>query len=140
MTGELSISDVARVFSLRTSALRYYEEIGILPPPLRKNGQRRYDRSVLFRLAVIEFARQTGFTLDEISELFGGFQSATRPPSRWRKLSKRKITELRTRMKRLKLMETLLNQMQNCRCDALEECGEKLLSLRSAARARAQLE
>jgi len=139
MPEEFEISDVARVFGLRTSAIRYYEEIGVLPPPLRKNGQRRYDRSALFRLAVIEFARQTGFTLDEIRELFGGFRPPTRPPQRWRKLSERKIAELRARMKHLKLMETLLKQMQHCRCDALEECGEKLLSRRSA-RPRAQLE
>src|SRR5919108_2676927 len=137
MSEELAISDVARVFGLRTSAIRYYEDIGVLPPPMRKNGQRRYDRSILFRLAVIERARQTGFTLDEIRELFGGFQPATRPPQRWRKLSERKIAELQARMKRLKVMETLLKQMQHCRCDVLEECGEKLLSRRSAERAHA---
>jgi MerR family redox-sensitive transcriptional activator SoxR len=133
---EFAISDVARRFGLRTSTIRYYEEIGVLPPPLRKNGRRRYDRSVLVRLAVIERARQAGFTLDEIRELFGGFQPATRPPQRWRKLSERKIAELRVRMERLKLMETLLRQMQHCRCDALEECGEELLALKSVERAQ----
>jgi MerR family redox-sensitive transcriptional activator SoxR len=137
---ELAISDVARVFGLKTSAIRYYEEIGVLPPPIRKNGRRRYDRSVLFRLAVIEFARKTGFTLNEIRQLFGGFGPATRPPQRWCKLSERKITELRTRMNRLKMMETLLKQMQRCRCDALEECGEKLLSIRSKERTTSRLD
>jgi MerR family transcriptional regulator, redox-sensitive transcriptional activator SoxR len=127
----LAISDVARVFGLRTSAIRYYEQIGILPPPMRKNGQRRYDKSVLFRLEVVQRARELGFTLGEIRELFFGFQSATRPPKRWHELSERKIAELRIRMKQLKLMETLLKQMQGCRCNALEECGEKLLSKRS---------
>jgi len=37
------------------------------------------------------------------------------------------IAELRNRMKRLKTMETLLKRVENCRCDALEECGEKIL-------------
>jgi MerR family transcriptional regulator, redox-sensitive transcriptional activator SoxR len=127
----LAISDVARVFGLRTSAIRYYEQIGILPPPMRKNGQRRYEKSVLFRLEVVQRARESGFTLEEIRELFFGFQPATPPPKRWHKLSERKIAELRIRMKQLKLMETLLKQMQGCRCNALEECGEKLLSKRS---------
>jgi len=72
VTKDLAISDVARVFGLRTSAIRYYEQIGILPPPFRKNGQRRYNNSVLFRLAVVQRARETGFTLDEIRELFFG--------------------------------------------------------------------
>jgi MerR family transcriptional regulator, redox-sensitive transcriptional activator SoxR len=138
VANHLAISDVARVFGLRTSAIRYYEQIGILPTPTRENGRRRYDKSALFRLEVVQRARQSGFTLDEIRELFFGFQPATPPPKRWHKLSERKIAELRIRMKQLKLMETLLNQIQGCRCNALEECGEKLLSKRSRERVRAR--
>jgi len=123
----LAISEVARVFGLRTSAIRYYEQIGILPQPPRKNGQRCYDTSVLCRLAVVQRAREMGFTLDEIRELFFGFEPGTSPPNRWHQLSKRKIVELRNRMKRLKVMETLLKRMEKCHCAALEECGEKLL-------------
>jgi len=123
----LAISEVARVFGLRTSAIRYYEQIGILPPPLRKNGQRCYDKSVLYRLAVVQRGREMGFTLDEIRELFFGFEPGTSPPKRWHQVSKRKIAELRNRMKRLKMMETLLKRMEKCHCAALEECGEKLL-------------
>ena len=128
---DLAISDVARVFGLRTSAIRYYEQIGILPPPMRKNGQRRYNDSVLFRLAVVQRARETGFTLEEIRELFFGFPPGTPPPKRWHQLSQRKIAELRNRIKRLKLMETLLKGVENCHCDALDECGEKILRQRS---------
>jgi DNA-binding transcriptional MerR regulator len=50
---DMPISDIARVFGLRTSAIRYYEQIGILPRPMRKNGRRRYDDSAIFRLAVV---------------------------------------------------------------------------------------
>ena len=131
----MAISDVARVFGLRTSAIRYYEQIGILPRPVRKNGQRRYDKSTLFRLAVVRRARETGFTLEEIGELFFGFPVGTPPPKRWHQLSQRKIAELRERMKRLQLMETLLKRMKECRCDALEDCGEKLLRLKEQGKA-----
>ena len=127
MTEDLAISDVARVFGLRTSAIRYYEQIGILPPATRKNGQRRYNSTVLFRLAVVQRARETGFTLEEIRELFFGFAPGTRPPKRWHDLSRRKLVELRDRIKRLKLMERLLKRVENCRCDALDECGKKIL-------------
>ena len=129
---DLAISDVARAFGLRTSAIRYYEQIGILPPAMRKNGQRRYDNSALFRLAVVQRARETGFTLEEIRELFFGFPPGTPPPKRWHQLSQRKIAELQERMKRLKLMETLLKRVETCRCDALDECGEKILQQRSS--------
>ena len=74
MAEDLSISDVARVFGLRTSAIRYYEQIGILPSPMRKNGQRRYNKSALSRLAVVQRARETGFTLEEIRELPDGYE------------------------------------------------------------------
>jgi len=49
------------------------------------------------------------------------------PPKRWHQLSQRKIAELRERMKRLQLMETLLKRVEDCRCRALEDCGEKIL-------------
>ena len=124
---DLAISDVARVFGLRTSAIRFYEQIGILPPAMRKNGQRRYNNTVLFRLAVVQRARETGFTLEEIRELFFGFPPGTPPPKRWHDLSQRKLVELRDRMKRLKLMEKLLKRVEDCRCDALDECGKKIL-------------
>ena len=75
-----------------------------MPPPLRKNGQRCYDNSILCRLAVVQRAREMGFTLDEIRELFFVFEPGTSPPNRWHQLSKRKIAELRNRMKRLKVM------------------------------------
>ncbi|PYJ88685.1 MAG: MerR family transcriptional regulator, partial [Verrucomicrobia bacterium] len=121
MGNDLAIAEVARVFGIRTSAIRYYEKIGILPLPSRRSGQRRYGESVLFRLAVIQRARETGFTLDEIRRLFFGFRPGTRPPKRWRQLSERKLTELQDRMERLKTMETLLKRMENCRCRALDE-------------------
>ena len=127
MENDLAIAEVARVFGIRTSAIRYYEKIGILPLPSRRSGQRRYGESVLFRLAVIQRARETGFTLDEIRRLFFGFRPGTRPPKRWRELSERKLTELQDRMERLKTMETLLKRLENCRCSALDECGKKLL-------------
>ena len=55
-----SISEVAREVGLRPSAIRYYEQIGILPSIQRTSGQRRYDTASLHRLAVIQRARRTG--------------------------------------------------------------------------------
>jgi MerR family transcriptional regulator, redox-sensitive transcriptional activator SoxR len=75
---QLTISEVARQVGLKPSAIRYYEELGILPSPERISGQRRYDRTVLYRLAIVQRARQAGFALDEIRALFFGFQDGTR--------------------------------------------------------------
>jgi len=123
----LTISEVACELGLRPSALRYYERVGILPPARRISGQRRYDESVFERLAIILRAQQTGFTLTEISELFGGFPKDSPPSERWRELSERKLKELSIAVERIKTMQNLLRRMKNCRCEALDECGRKII-------------
>ena len=55
---------------MRTSTLRYYESIGLLPAPQRVSGRRRYDAGVLQRLEIIRTAQQAGFTLAELRVLF----------------------------------------------------------------------
>jgi len=63
-------------------------------PAERLSGQRRYNATVLYRLAIIQRARQLGFTLGEIRQLFFGFRDLTRPSHRWRILAQRKLAEL----------------------------------------------
>lgn len=122
---QLTISEVARQVGLQPSAIRYYERIGILPPAQRISGQRRYDTAVLYRLAVIQWARQVGFTLEEIRQLFFGFRNVTRASERWQKLSRRKLVELDVLMDGIKTVRRLLEKMmQTCRCDTLEQCGK----------------
>ena len=122
---QLTISEVARQVGLQASAIRYYERIGILLPAQRISGQRRYEPTVLYRLAVIQRARQIGFTLDEIRQLFFGFRNLTRASERWQKLSRRKLAELDGLMDGIKTVRRLLEKMmQNCRCDTLEQCGK----------------
>jgi MerR family redox-sensitive transcriptional activator SoxR len=119
------ISEVARQVGLQPSAIRYYEQIGLLPPAQRISGQRRYDTTVLYRLAVIQRARQIGFTLDEIRQLFFGFRSVTPASERWQELSRRKLAELDGLMDRIQTVQHLLKKMQqNCRCDTLDQCGK----------------
>jgi MerR family transcriptional regulator, redox-sensitive transcriptional activator SoxR len=121
---QLTISEVARKIRLRPSAIRYYERIGLLPRAERLSGQRRYDASVLYRLAIIQRARQLGFSLREIRQLFFGFREVTRPPARWRKLSQRKLAELDQLMDAIKAVRALLKElMTKCHCDTLDQCG-----------------
>jgi MerR family redox-sensitive transcriptional activator SoxR len=122
---QLTISEVARQIRLRPSAIRYYERIGLLPPAERQSGQRRYDLTVLYRLAIIQRARQLGFTLTEIRHLFFGFRDVTRPSERWRALSQRKLAELSQLMDGIRAVQGVLKKlMTKCRCDTLDECGK----------------
>ena len=127
----MQISEIARQAGIRASAIRYYERIGLLLPAQRVSGQRRYDRSVLGRLAIIERARECGFALAEIQQLFFGFAKDMRPTARWRKLAGAKLRELDELAQRIKTMKGLIVRWQkNCNCDALEECGRRLLAKR----------
>ena len=122
---QLTVSEVARQLGLRPSAIRYYERIGVLLPAQRISGQRRYDTTVLHRLAAIQRARQIGFTLNEIRRLFFGFRDDTPASKRWQELSRRKLVELESQLERIKTMQHLLRRMtQCCRCDTLDECGK----------------
>jgi len=123
----LTISEVARQVGLQASAIRYYEEIGLLPPAARLSGQRRYDMTAVHRLAVVQRARQLGFTLGEIRLLFFGFRDDFRASQRWQKLSRKKLEELDTMMSRIRAMQRLLNRMNaNCRCETLNDCGKAI--------------
>jgi len=121
----MTISEVARQVGLQASAIRYYERIGLLPRAPRISGQRRYDITALYRLAIIQRARQLGFTLTEIRHLFFGFREITRPSERWRTLSNKKLVELDHLMDGIKAVRGVLKKlMTKCRCDTLDQCGK----------------
>jgi MerR family redox-sensitive transcriptional activator SoxR len=118
----MTIGEVARQVGIATSAIRYYEEIDLLPPPARVNGRRRYDWSAVQRLCVIEYAQQAGFTLGEIRELFFGFVAGTHPRERWEALARRKLAELEEQRRRMRAMEELLREGLRCGCLTIEQC------------------
>jgi MerR family redox-sensitive transcriptional activator SoxR len=121
----LTISQVAKQVGLRTSAIRYYEQIGLLDAAERIGGQRRYDTSVFYRLSIVQRAQQAGFTLEEVHELLTGFVPGTPVPERWKQLSTRKLEELAAKISEIQFMQGLLkDMMNNCHCDTLETCGK----------------
>lgn len=125
---ELTISEIGRRSGLRPSAIRYYEQEKILPPTRRVRGQRRYDASILNRLAVIRKAQEAGFTLQEIRQLLLGAGRSAPISARWRKLAEVKIKELDARMEQIRTMKDLLVRLQACcRCETVEECGAGIL-------------
>jgi MerR family redox-sensitive transcriptional activator SoxR len=132
--GEMSISEVARKAGLRASTIRYYEQIQVMRPAPRAGGKRRYDSTVLYRLAVIERARQLGFTLNEIRQLFFSFRPAMKASARWRSLSRQKLAELEELAETLRTMQKLLRRLiTNCHCESLEQCGKAIFGRGRAA-------
>lgn len=119
---EMTIGYVARQAGIRPSALRYYESIGLLPPPARVSGRRRYDPTVLQRLAVIHLAKRAGFTVEEIRTLLHGFGVETPPSARWRALAEQKLVQVDALIRRAEDMRRLLEEGLNCGCVRFEDC------------------
>ena len=118
-TERLSISEVAAASGLRPSALRYYEEAGLVAPAERRGGRRYYDPSVLGRLGLIGLCQDSGFSIAEIGALLDGTGDRTR----WRQAAAAKLDELDERLARLEEMRSRLEAALSCGCADLDHCG-----------------
>lgn len=125
----LTVGEAAKRVGMRTSALRYYESVGLIAPPKRVSGQRRYEMSVLKTLALIQTAQEAGFTIAEIHALFHDFPTAAPPPERWQTLAQQKMDEIDALIRRAQAMKRLLKSMMACECANLDECAERIASV-----------
>ena len=125
-TESLPIGEVARRAGLESSAIRYYESLGLIPEPQRVGGKRRYDASVFEWLSLIALAREAGFTMAEIKRLVTGFTPGTRPAARWEELATRKLAEIDALVARAERMRAVLRVALDCGCFRLEDCGALL--------------
>lgn len=126
MADEMAIGEVARRAGIRASAIRYYEQVGLLPAPSRMSGQRRYAPDILDRLALIQFAQQAGFTVAEIRTLFEGFEDETPISARWQVLAQQKLAEVDALVERAERMRMLLAQALECGCLRVEDCARAI--------------
>lgn len=128
----LSIGEVAKRSGVRASALRYYEEAGILPATARVGGRRRYQADIIARIDVLRFAQQAGFTLNEIKALFQGFGPEVPVSARWRTLARKKLEELDQLAERIRRMRRALEFGLRCGCIRIEDCARVLARARDA--------
>ena len=120
---ELTIGEVSRRSGVASSALRYYEERGLINSDRAGSGHRRYPRPVLRRIAFIVFAQKIGLTLDEI-----GDELAKLPPDRapkksdWSKLSGSWTGRIDERIAELERLKAGLTECIGCGCLSLDRC------------------
>jgi MerR family transcriptional regulator, redox-sensitive transcriptional activator SoxR len=119
----LAIGDVAKRSGVAASALRFYEERGLISSERHGSGHRRYPRAVLRRIAFIVFAQRIGLTLDEIAA-----ELAKLPPDRvpnrrdWSKLSAGWTDRIDDRIAELQRLRAGLTECIGCGCLSLERC------------------
>jgi len=120
----LSIGEVAERVGLRTSALRYYEDEGLLEPAARVSGRRLYHESAVDTLTVIRFCQGLGFTLGEIRELLTPPRGRAQK-ERWRGFVDAKLAELEAGVRRAQTMQAVLRVSRDCDCVDLTECAAR---------------
>jgi MerR family redox-sensitive transcriptional activator SoxR len=119
----LTIGEVSRRSGVASSALRFYEERGLIRSERAGSGHRRYPRPVLRRIAFIVFAQRIGLTLDDI-----GAELAKLPPGRapnrrdWSRLSSGWSARIDQRIAELERLKVGLTECIGCGCLSLERC------------------
>jgi MerR family transcriptional regulator, redox-sensitive transcriptional activator SoxR len=119
----LTIGEVARRSGVATSALRFYEERGLIRSERAGSGHRRYQRSVIRRVAFILFAQRIGLALDEVGEELAKLPE-NRVPRRadWAKLSSSWTERIDERIAELERLREGLTECIGCGCLSLGRC------------------
>jgi MerR family redox-sensitive transcriptional activator SoxR len=119
----LTIGEVAKRSGVAASALRFYEQRGLISSERAGSGHRRYPRPVLRRIAFVVFAQRIGLTLDEI-----GDELAKLPPNRapnrrdWSRLSRGWTSRIDERIAELHRLRAGLTECIGCGCLSLDRC------------------
>jgi DNA-binding transcriptional MerR regulator len=122
----MKIGELAGRTGLNASAIRYYERMGLLAPPHRTGGQRRYPQEATYRVLLIRFAGDMGFTLAEIKIFLSGLRDNSPVGPRWRKLATHKIKDAERTIERSRRLKSLFQHLLLCRCTSLQDCVRRL--------------
>jgi MerR family redox-sensitive transcriptional activator SoxR len=120
----LKISDVSKRSGVASSALRFYEERGLIGSERAGSGHRRYPRSVLRRVAFIVFAQRIGLSLDEIAAELAKLPADRAPGRRdWSRLSSQWTSRIDERIAELERLKSGLTECIGCGCLSLDRCA-----------------
>ena len=123
MDGLLPISEVSRRSGVASSALRFYEDKGLIQSQRSGSGHRRYPRAVLRRIAFIVFAQKMGVSLDEVGVELAKLPSNRVPEkSDWAKISGAWTRRIDERIAELERIREGLTQCIGCGCLSLQHC------------------
>ena len=121
---ELSIGEVAARSGVAPSAIRFYEDQGLVAASRTSGNQRRYDRSVLRRLAVIQAGRAAGIPLERIRAALDGLPAGRTPTRRdWERFSRGWAEDLERRIAVLQALRGRLTTCIGCGCLSIDRCG-----------------
>lgn len=121
---EISIGDLARRTGLAVSAIRYYEDQGLVASERTAGGQRRFLRSDIRRLSFVIIAQSLGFPLSRIRQVLSSLpQERTPTPSDWAAVSQVFRDDLDNRIATLTRLRDTLDGCIGCGCLSLDKCA-----------------
>ncbi|WP_299847392.1 helix-turn-helix domain-containing protein [uncultured Paracoccus sp.] len=120
----LTIGKLGNAAGVKVPTIRYYEQIGLLPEPVRSTGnQRLYPRAALDRLAFVRHARELGFPLDAIRDLLSLSDRPDQSCAAADAIAKSQLVATRARITRLRALEAELERMlEQCACGTISDC------------------
>jgi MerR family transcriptional regulator, redox-sensitive transcriptional activator SoxR len=119
----LTIGEIARRSGVASSALRFYEERGLIASERTGSRHRRFPRSTLRRIAFIVFAQRIGLTLDEIGAELGKLPADRAPTRRdWARLSGEWSKRIDQRIAELQRLKAGLTRCIGCGCLSIDRC------------------
>ena len=118
----MTIGAVAALAGKRPSSIRYYEQIGLLPPAPRVSGRRVYGPDTVRTLAVIETGQRAGLSLEEIRALLSASPDDQAAIERLREVANTKLPEITALIERSEIVRDWLESAARCECPNLEEC------------------
>jgi MerR family transcriptional regulator, redox-sensitive transcriptional activator SoxR len=119
----MRIGEMSRRSGVPASALRYWEQRGLMPGPARVSGRRDYGDQALRQVGLLLLSRACGFTLAETHRLFAPALAGKPPSTRWQMLAEVKLAEIARVERLLERMRSALESVRSCRCVDLEACG-----------------
>jgi MerR family transcriptional regulator, mercuric resistance operon regulatory protein len=122
----IQIGELSRRTGCNIETIRYYERIGLMPPPPRRGRYRSYDGEHVGRLGFVRRARELGFTLDEVRALLGLAGGGQASCAEVRTLAASHLTDVRARIADLRRMERVLADSVRA-CDAGQDPGCPLI-------------
>jgi MerR family redox-sensitive transcriptional activator SoxR len=121
---ELTIGDLSERSGIATSAIRYYEDRGLVWSRRTTGNQRRYERPMLRRLAFIRTAQRVGLSLEEIEDALATLPSNRTPTKAdWSLLSRGWRPRLDARIAQLERLRDTLDSCIGCGCLSLKRCN-----------------
>ncbi len=123
MDPELSIQAVSRRSGVASSALRYYEERGLIASQRARSGHRRYPRAALRRIAFIVFAQRIGLSLEEIGAELAKLPADHTPTRQdWARISRSWTRRIDQKIAELERLRAGLTQCIGCGCLSIDKC------------------